>query len=564
MIGQKSFRFVLAASTLAACMGATDAAAFSCSAGVAATISRSDGGGCPDALSLNQEITLTYFIENSSFIDDTDAGVNNGDPVGAEIPDGEELTATLAQATSMAGSMQLPGVLTFVPVCPVGSSLNAGNECDPLGDECGTGTCGCQEAVAGVTCTASGANIVDINFGQDVNFGPDEELAVATVRVRVTDTVETGSCGLFFTRIDGDDVLVTDDADCDTPNTAGAQASANLNAPECATNSDCGDTECNECVDNACEAANVGDACGTDSDPDDCRTPACVDNAGIGECEQDQNDEPDGTTCDDGEDVQCTDDVCLAGDCVHEENNDFCDDADVCTADTCDALNDCVYDFICEGGDICRSPGYWGTHAGTAKKNSVNVAQEVIDAVGGSIEVCGQSITDTDTIGSLDSSLEGICVRVRGVRERQLYRQLVAATLNCALSGGISDCDTLVGQYDGDVSFDECNEVCEGNPDADPPSVGDCIAALDCFNNGGHIVDGECGLGVCSDDGEVCDEDLDCDQTDPQTCELFPNNCHDAEVCNEELGVCPKSGPAGSSSACKAARSNSCTIDDCN
>ena len=71
-------------------------------------------------------------------------------------------------------------------------------------------------------------------------------------------------------------------------------------------------------------------------------------------------------------------------------------------------------------------------------------------------------------------------------------------------------------------------------------------------------------VGACSGDGELCDEDADCDQTDPQTCDLFPNNCHDAEVCNEELGVCPKGGGAGSSGACKEARGNDCTIDDCN
>jgi hypothetical protein len=567
MNGQKAFRYILAASVLAAFTGATQAQAASCSASVAAEISRSSGGTCGAALSVGEEFTITYRIDNNSFVDDA-GQPNDGEPVGATIDSGNTLDATLAQETGSVGGTELPTVLEFVPVCPAGSVANEGDECAANAD-CGGSVCGCVESIPGMTCTANGGNHVTFNFGQSLDFAADEEIQIAIIRVRVTDTVSGSTCGQFFTRIDSDgDLLEVDDPACDSNPSAGAQASAYLHAPECASDEDCGDEECNVCADQGtdphCEVANIGDPCGTDSDPDDCRTPACVDNEGLGECEQDQSDVPNGTTCDDGEDVECTDDECVDGVCEHTENNDFCDDDNVCTSDLCDATNDCVYEFICEGNDICRSPGYWGTHAGDAKNNSVNVAQEVIDAVGGSITVCGQTISETDDIGSLDSSIEGICVRVKGVRERQLYRQLVAATLNCAVSGGIDDCDTLMAPYFS-VSYDECNEVCAGTPDADPPTVNECIAALDCFNNGGHIIDGECGLGTCSDEGDACDEDADCDQSgDPQTCDLFPNNCHDAELCNEELGVCPKSGPAGSAGACKEARANDCTIDDCN
>jgi hypothetical protein len=565
MKGQKAFRTILAAGVLAA-MGASEAYAAACSASLSSIISRSSGGTCGAALSLNEEFTIEYNLENASEVDDG-ASPNDGDPVAATIQSGESMDATLAQATGDEAGIELLTVLEFVPVCPVGSVSNAGSECNDDGD-CGGTACGCVAAQPGVTCTAAGGNHVTIAFGQDVDFGPDEEVSIATIRVRVTDTVDTGSCGLFFTRLDMDgDVLETEDDLCDEPVTAGADASANLHAPPCAADADCGDTDCNVCADQGtdphCEVANEGDPCGTDSDPDDCVVPACVDNEGIGECEQGQDDVPDGTSCDDGEDVDCTDDECVAGVCEHTANDDFCDDDDVCTSDTCDAQNDCIYEFICEGENICRTPGYWGTHAGTEKNNSINVAQEVIDAVGGSIEVCGQTITETDDLGSLDATTEGICVKIKGVRERQLYRMLVASTLNCAISGGYPNCDDVISPNVG-VSWEECNEVCAGTPDADPPTVNECIAALGCFNEGGHIVDGECGAGTCSDDGEACDEDADCDQTDPQTCELFPNNCHDAELCNEELGVCPKGGPAGSSGACKAARSNECTIDECN
>ena len=575
---RNSYRIILAAAAFALIAGATESRADSCSASASSLITRSSGGTCGAALSLHQEITLDYKIQNASIIDDP-MSANDGDPIQATIQSGAEIVGTLAQATAGVGGMQLPSVLEFLPVCSAGSSMNAGLTCDPMAPNCGTGNCGCLSNLPGVTCVASGGNIVNLEIGQDVVFNPGQQRTIASIKVKVTDTVDTGSCGEFFSRMDSTgDVIETTDIQCDSTVTAGAQASADLHAPPCASDADCGDTECNVCADIAtdphCEVANIGNACGTDSDPDDCTTPACVNVDGVGECQQDQNNEPLDTPCG-GDGVDCTTDLCNAnGVCEHTEDNSFCDDLDECTTDICDAQLDCVHEFICEGEAICRSPGYWATHSGYEQKNenkdAVNVGQLVIDAVG-PLDVCGQMIDSTSNLSSpylaglgLDSSLEGLCVKVQGVTERQLYRQLVAAALNCGISG--DDCETVTDPFMG-VSFDDCNDLCAGNMLVDPPTIGECISQLDCFNNGGQVVLGECAFGTCAGDGEYCGGDFgDCGlfMDAPQDCVDFPGNCHDQVLCNEDIGVCPKAAPASSSSACREARGNDCTIDDCN
>jgi hypothetical protein len=244
--------------------------------------------------------------------------------------------------------------------------------------------------------------------------------------------------------------------------------------------------------------------------------------------------------CNDG--VECTDDSCNEGldACVNQPDNDFCDDDDTCTVDVC-TPGGCTNESSC-GVDICRTAGYWSTHGGYGKPTSYNVAQAVLDAVGG-IDVCGQHIDETSNehppwvagLG-LDSALEGLCVSVEGISERQLYRQLIAAALNCAMSGG--DCDDKLEGY-VDVTFSECSDLCEtGDEQPGGPSVEECIEKVDCFNNGGQIIDGQCVLEL-------------------------PGNCHDQLLCNEGLGVCPKKAPASSVKACRQAKANSCTIDSC-
>ncbi|MFN2375656.1 MAG: hypothetical protein ABR538_03915, partial [Candidatus Binatia bacterium] len=272
--------------------------------------------------------------------------------------------------------------------------------------------------------------------------------------------------------------------------------------------------------------------------------------------------------------IACSVGACDEGSdsCIQQANDFLCNDADECTQDSCAiAMGGCVNENIC-ASDICRSAGYWSTHSGYEKSNSVNVGQLVIDAVG-PLEVCGETISTTSNSSSpyvdglgLTSNLEGLCMRSQGVKQRQLYRQLTAAALNCAISG--DDCDVILAKYI-DVSFTECSNLCEGLAVApDAPSVGECVAQLDCFNNGGQTVDGKCAIGTCANDSSLyCGSDFGaCPDVNalPQECVGFVNSCHDADLCNEDIGVCPTKTSASSPRACQEAGKNDCTIDSCN
>jgi hypothetical protein len=227
--------------------------------------------------------------------------------------------------------------------------------------------------------------------------------------------------------------------------------------------------------------------------------------------------------------------------------------------------------------EVCRTPGYWGAHACPQHcpdddpdaycehPRGRNITQAAIDACGGVLEICGTQITNTvmwaeKVKGDMneystdpESALEAICVRVQGVHERQLVRQLTAAALNCCASNGNADCT--------DVSIEEmfqiCNAVCEGTDST--YSVQECIFLIDCWNNGGGPVEmggfwtcepmypscHSMSLGIC-DDGTICTE---------------ANTTSDWEgglICDSDGSRCSQS-PASSSKACSYARGNDCT-----
>jgi hypothetical protein len=247
--------------------------------------------------------------------------------------------------------------------------------------------------------------------------------------------------------------------------------------------------------------------------------------------------------------------------------NADCSDVDgvACTLPTCNGESACVEVDNCV--ETCRGAGYWGTHSG-AEKGGSNVGQSVIDA-DSPLVVCGQEITSTDQVGSLNSALEALCVKTRGVKERQLYRQLVTAALNCRLSEG-GACDQILGRF-VDVSFSDCDALCAGSPVEGGPTLKECRDQLECFNDGGRLVDGKCARGTCQTDTEtLCGSDYgDCPPIgeDPQPCVRFEDSCASSGICNEELDapaqICPDKKRASSPQACKAARMNECTIDSC-
>ncbi|MGK7296380.1 MAG: DUF7507 domain-containing protein [Candidatus Wenzhouxiangella sp. M2_3B_020] len=191
------------------------------------------------------------------------------------------------------------------------------------------------------------------------------------------------------------------------------------------------------------------------------------------------------------------------------------------------ATADCEVEIPRE--EVCRTPGFWGTHAGTEKRRSSDLVQIVLNSNGGSIEVCGQTIDNTN-VGNVHSAVEAMCVRIQGEQQRQLARQLTAMALNCLVSGGDADCTgTSV-----DALFDEANAACTTNDG----NLGYYIGRVDCFNNGGQYdeASGEC----------LIDE-------------FDPNNCQNRELDESSDifdGVSPLPGPAGSSRACTAANGN--------
>jgi hypothetical protein len=229
-------------------------------------------------------------------------------------------------------------------------------------------------------------------------------------------------------------------------------------------------------------------------------------------------------SCNDGN--ACTTDSCdpQAG-CQH--GTVTCDDGSFCTHDSCDPASGCKFVFDpalderCTETHACRSPGYWGTHAG----DPGNVAQAAIDEAGSCLEVCGEVITNT-TVSSANSALEAICVSPRGDLRLQLGRQLTAMALNCAINGFGRDCSGHVRL--GEL-FAACNDACTQKTG----DVGECVAAVDCFNNGG---DYDFQSGLCVTDTIA--------------------NCHLRSLPSPYDGGVP----ASSAQTCSAVRKNACTI----
>ena len=240
-----------------------------------------------------------------------------------------------------------------------------------------------------------------------------------------------------------------------------------------------------------------------------------------------------------------------------EKPPDFCDDGDPCTDNVCDPQDGCLNPPTepppAECGEaICRTPGFWGTHAGTEKSNgqgSVNITEAVLDCADGNCDdhtandfvlICGERIDSPDTNpadGTTDaddaaSSTEAMCVDVKGDSRMQLARQLTAAALNCLISGGGGDC-AGTGIYT--ETFGDCNATC-ANAGSSNSDITACIAALDCLNNGGSFENGACSPGG-------------------------PDNCHERILVNEDLGLdFDPPGSAGSSNACQAAKRTRCGV----
>ena len=356
---------------------------------------------------------------------------------------------------------------------------------------------------------------------------------------------------------------------------------------QCAAPGECFSEACDEVVD-ACVSTNEneGGSC-TDfpnSDqciPDVCLSGVCVEDGDPGNavvcdgdtfCASDSCDPADGQCVfqNENEGVNCADfpnsdqcipDVCLSGVCVEDGdpgNAVVCDD-EVCQS--CDpgtglCEDDDPLPDVCVDEERCRTPGFWGARGGIEKApRSQNITQAVIDQAtienGFGLPVCGIYITNTDLLSS-QSAIEAMCVSVKGDLQRQLVRQLTAAALNCVL-GDCSPAHTAL--------VADCNFVC----DTGVGDAGQCIDALDCFNNGGDWDGVMCttGAGYCEIGGEPCDDVNTCVGLG-DSC-LPDDTCHDRDLCPDldDDGLINGSdfcfeppGPASSPKKCNAARKN--------
>ena len=231
---------------------------------------------------------------------------------------------------------------------------------------------------------------------------------------------------------------------------------------------------------------------------------------------------------------------------------------------------------------ICRNANFWGKHAGSARNGSRDLTGAAIAAGGGCLEICGEVITSTDPIDSANSAIEAMCLPGEADSRLQLARHLTAAALNCAVTNGGANCAGVPGIEE---TFAACNDACTLGGTTGVTSGGpvDCVAVVDCFNNGGtvDVAAGTCQRGVCVGDDA---EDQPCGPGFPEcpefeTCKDLEGTCNDAsfgfcsnletttfcrpdrveEDCGRSTASCIV-GRAGSEANCAAATNSACAV----
>src|SRR3990172_6603117 len=182
-------------------------------------------------------------------------------------------------------------------------------------------------------------------------------------------------------------------------------------------------------------------------------------------------------TCDAAENCNGTDKTCPT-DAVEPDTTvcrpaeEACDVAENCDGTTATCPED---ESMCsEGFEACRNVIFWANHAGQIN-GLPDVALSLIqNADGGSIQVCGETIDDTD-LKSASSAEEALCTPLLFLNKRHvLVRELTAAMLNCLASGQDPYCYELIT---------ECDEVCMTQSSTINEIKG-CIIALNDLNNG--------------------------------------------------------------------------------
>ena len=290
----------------------------------------------------------------------------------------------------------------------------------------------------------------------------------------------------------------------------------------CTTDADCPDdglfcTGDPVCVDGLC--AYTGDpcegllACDEDGDfcvecdednpcddADVCTTDECVDGVCVyTDVEGCCNEDAD---CDDG--LFCTGtETCVDGTCV--EGEDPCDpDTEVCDEaagecvllDLCDGV-ECDNGLFCDGEETC-DPATGECVDGTAPCADAIDCDEDTDTC---IECVVAADCDDDDLCTDDSCEDGICVNAAVDCDDGLY------------CNGVETCEAATGDcIDGDDPCDADTEYCDEDND-ECTDLLPCTEDTDCDN--GVFCDGAetCVAGFCADGDSPCNEDETCDET---------------------------------------------------
>jgi hypothetical protein len=313
-----------------------------------------------------------------------------------------------------------------------------------------------------------------------------------------------------------------------------------------------------------------------------CTDDSCVPASG---CTYVDNTDP----CNDGN-ACTTNDTCSGGACAGGPAPD-CDDANVCTDDSCDPATGCAYlnnndpcsdDDVCTTNDICSGGGCVGGAPLDCDDDNV-CTDDWCDPVSGCAGNDNQEIhcDDGDACTTDDTCVEGVCV---GGPALDCNDGNVCTDDTCDPASGCQYVNNNDACSDGDActTNDMCSGgACVGGPDLDCDDGNvctddSCVPATGCtyVNNTAPCNDGDacttvdtCSAGGCvggpaleCDDGNVCTDD----SCDPASGCTYVNNtapCSDGDVCTTDDTCSGGACVSGPPLVCNDG--NVCTDDSC-
>jgi hypothetical protein len=445
-----------------------------------------------------------------------------------------------------------------------------GNACT-TGDECAEGSClGVSEIDCddGNACTTDFC-YPDVGCVNEFNQNPCDDGDACTQ----FDHCEAGECaGGAPVDCDDDNVCTTDsctpadgclyqpntlpcsDGDvCTTKDTCADGACASQGLLECEDTNPCTDASCDPAV--GCVQTFNATQC---DDNNTCTSnDMCVEGVCLGEGEGEEN-------CDDNN--PCTKDLCLPeGECGHENLEIVCDDGNLCT------MNDMCVEGVCQAGEVKDCDDANPCTADSCDETGQCVHQATDGA-------CDDGSACTDG----DYCEDGLCVYAELVNcdnGNPCTTDYCNPTEGCIHDDNAAPCDDLDLCTTGDV----CEAgVCAGPgeldcDDSNPCTNDYCLPKLGCVHDNNlqpcddgnectendMCKDGGCkaGLAIDCNDGNICTYD----SCDPVTGCVYQNNtvpCNDGNACT--FGDVCSDGACSYEGSLTCDDNNVCTDDSCN